>query len=123
MPEIVAKIERRGSAGVDITADTYAYPAWFNSFSAFIPPWAHDGGDDKLIERLKDPATRARIRKELEDAAPVAWDNEWQEIPGPEGDPALASSRTRSSCRSRGRPSPRSRSCAARTPSTPSSTS
>ena len=32
--------------GVDITRH-YAYPAWFNSFSAFIPPWAHDGGDEQ----------------------------------------------------------------------------
>jgi N-acyl-D-amino-acid deacylase len=84
MPEIVAKIDAARQAGVDITADTYAYPAWFNSFSAFIPPWAHDGGDDQMIARLKDPATRARIRKELEDPKPVEWDNEWQEIPGPE---------------------------------------
>ena len=51
--------------------------------SAFVPPWAHDGGDAKLIERLKDPATRARIRKELETPS-GNWDNEWQEIPGPE---------------------------------------
>ena len=60
MPEIVAHIERARQFGVDITADTYAYTAWANSFSAFIPPWAHDGGDAKLIERLQDPATRAR---------------------------------------------------------------
>ena len=58
MHEIVAKIEQARRDGVDITADTYAYPAWFNSFSAFIPPWAHDGGDEKLMARLKDPATR-----------------------------------------------------------------
>jgi N-acyl-D-amino-acid deacylase len=37
-----------------------------------------------MIERLKDPATRARIRKEMESTEPAAWDNEWQEIPGPE---------------------------------------
>jgi N-acyl-D-amino-acid deacylase len=84
MADVVAKIDAARKEGVDITADTYAYPAWFNSFSAFIPPWAHDGGDDKMIARLKDPATRARIRKELESTEPVAWDNEWQEIPGPE---------------------------------------
>jgi N-acyl-D-amino-acid deacylase len=83
MPLIVAKIEQARRDGVDITADTYAYPAWFNSFSAFIPPWAHDGGDAKLIERLKDPATRARIRKDMETPSTI-WDNEWQEIPGPE---------------------------------------
>jgi N-acyl-D-amino-acid deacylase len=84
MPEVVARIEAARKDGVDITADTYAYPAWFNSFSAFIPPWAHEGGDDKMLERLKDPATRERIRKEMESTAPAAWDNEWQEIPGPE---------------------------------------
>ncbi|HTG32794.1 MAG TPA: D-aminoacylase [Thermoanaerobaculia bacterium] len=84
MPEVVARIEAARKDGVDITADTYAYPAWFNSFSAFIPPWAHEGGDDKMLARLKDPATRERIRKEMEDPAPAVWDNEWQEIPGPE---------------------------------------
>jgi len=83
MPEIVAHIEKARQSGVDIAADTYAYTAWANSFSAFIPPWAHDGGDAKLIERLKDPATRARIRKDMETPS-AQWDNEWQEIPGPE---------------------------------------
>ncbi len=83
MPEIVAHIERARTAGVDIAADTYAYPAWYNEFSAFIPPWAHDGGNAKLIERLQDPATRARLKTEL--AAPAHdWDNEWQSVPGPE---------------------------------------
>ncbi|HEX4133473.1 MAG TPA: D-aminoacylase [Bryobacteraceae bacterium] len=84
MSEIVAHIDEARRSGVDIGADTYAYTAWFNSFSAFIPPWAHDGGDAKLIERLKDPATRTRIRKEME-APTTAWDDEWREVPGPEG--------------------------------------
>ncbi len=83
MPEIVARIEKARQSGLDITADTYAYPAWYNSFSAFIPPWAHDGGDAKLVERLKDPAMRARIRKEMQEPS-NKWDNEWQEIPGAE---------------------------------------
>jgi dihydroorotase/N-acyl-D-amino-acid deacylase len=83
MPEIVAHIERARAAGVDIAADTYAYPAWYNEFSAFIPPWAHDGGNAKLIERLQDPAMRARLKTEL--ATPSHdWDNEWQSVPGPE---------------------------------------
>jgi len=83
MPELVARIEKARAEGVDVAADTYAYPAWFNTFSAFIPPWAHDGGDDALIARLKDPAARARIRAEMMDPK-GDWDNEWQEIPGPE---------------------------------------
>jgi N-acyl-D-amino-acid deacylase len=83
MKEIVAKIEEARRSGVDLTADTYAYPAWFNSMSAFVPPWAHEGGDAKLIERLKDPETRKRIRKDMETPG-GDWDNEWQEIPGPD---------------------------------------
>ena len=84
MKEIVAKIEQARRDGIDVTADTYGYTAWFNSFSAFIPPWAHDGGDEKLIARLKDPATRQRIKKDMLSPDDKGWDNEWQEIPGPE---------------------------------------
>ena len=88
MPQIVARIDAARAAGVDVSADTYAYTAWFNTFSAFVPPWAHDGGDTQLIARLKDPAMRARIRKDMtstgKNSAGEDWDNEWQEIPGPE---------------------------------------
>jgi N-acyl-D-amino-acid deacylase len=83
MPEVVAKIDAARASGADVTADTYAYTAWFNDLSAFIPPWAHDGGTAKLVERLKDPATRERIRKDMLTPS-KDWDNEWQEIPGPD---------------------------------------
>ena len=83
MPEVLAKINAARALGLDISADTYAYTAWFNDFSAFIPAWAHDGGNAKLIERLKDPATRDRIRKDMLTPSDQ-WDNEWQEIPGPQ---------------------------------------
>jgi dihydroorotase/N-acyl-D-amino-acid deacylase len=83
MPEVIAHIQQARDSGVDITADTYAYPAGFNTFSAIIPPWAHDGGDAKLIERLKDPVIRARIRREMETPG-GHWENEWQEVTGPE---------------------------------------
>src|SRR5579862_443831 len=83
MPEVVAKINAARAAGADVTADTYAYTAWGNGFSAFIPPWAHDGGTAKMVERLKDPVTRERIRKDMLTPS-KDWDNEWQEIPGPD---------------------------------------
>jgi N-acyl-D-aspartate/D-glutamate deacylase len=83
MPEVVARINAARAEGADISANTYAYTAWFNSLSAFIPQWAHDGGDAKMIERLKDPAIRTRIRKDMMTSS-QEWDNEWQEIPGPE---------------------------------------
>ena len=83
MPEVVAKINAARNAGMDVSANTYAYTAWFNDFSAFIPPWAHDGGTAKMVERLKDPGMRARMRKDMLTPS-KDWDNEWQEIPGPE---------------------------------------
>ena len=83
MPEAIAKVNAARAEGLDVSADTYAYTAWFNDFSAFIPAWAHDGGNAKLVERLKDPATRERIRKDMLTPSDQ-WDNEWQEIPGPE---------------------------------------
>ncbi len=83
MPEVVAKINAARAQGIDVSANTYAYTAWFNDMSAFVPPWAHDGGSAKLVERLKDPAMRARMRKDLMTPS-KDWDNEWQEIPGPE---------------------------------------
>ena len=83
MPEAIAKVNAARAAGLDVSADTYAYTAWFNDLSAFIPAWAHDGGNAKLIERLKDPEMRKRIRKDMLTPSDQ-WDNEWQEIPGPE---------------------------------------
>jgi dihydroorotase/N-acyl-D-amino-acid deacylase len=83
MPHVIARIEAARAAGVDVGADTYAYTAWENDMAAFVPPWAHDGGNEKLLERLQDPALRARMRKEM--TTPTsAWDNEWLEIKGPQ---------------------------------------
>ena len=82
MPQVIAKIDSARRSGVDIAADTYAYTAWFNSLSAMVPPWAHDGGTAKLLERLQDPAARRRMRKDMETAG--SWENNaWQEISDP----------------------------------------
>ena len=83
MGEVIGKIDSARKAGVDIAADTYAYTAWFNSLSAMVPPWAHDGGTDKLIQRMKDPATRKKIRHDMETQG--SWENNaWQEISNPD---------------------------------------
>jgi len=82
MPQVIAKIDSARRSGVDIAADTYGYTAWFNSLSAMVPPWAHDGGTAKLLERLQDPAARRRMRKDMETAG--SWENNaWQEISDP----------------------------------------
>jgi len=82
-PRVIHAIEAARAQGIDVAADTYAYTAWQNSFSAFIPPWAHDGGTSALIVRLKDPATRARIREDMTTPS-KDWDNEWLAIDGPQ---------------------------------------
>ena len=83
MREVLAKIDSARASGVDIAADTYAYTAWFNSLSAMVPPWAHDGGTARLLERLREPAARRRIRRDME--TPGSWENNaWKEITGPQ---------------------------------------
>lgn len=83
MREIIQKIDTERKNGIDITADTYVYTAWFNDLTSFMPPWALEGGDKKLIERLKNQATRAKIRKDILTKT-TSWDNVWLEISGPE---------------------------------------
>ncbi|MFN8581075.1 MAG: D-aminoacylase [Gemmatimonadaceae bacterium] len=61
----IAKIDSVRAAGQDVKATMYPYPASGNNLSSCIPGWVH--ADGKLIDRLKDPANRARIRKEMSD--------------------------------------------------------
>ena len=82
-PHVVQRIEAARAEGLDVTADTYAYTAWENGLAAFIPPWAHDGGTARMIGRLKDKATRERIRKDMLTPSDQ-WDNEWLAIEGPQ---------------------------------------
>ena len=61
--QVVAMIDSARAAGQDVAADQYPYTAGQNNLSSCIPPWAH--ADGKLLERLRDPATRARIKAEM----------------------------------------------------------
>jgi N-acyl-D-amino-acid deacylase len=74
MPEAIHIIEAARARGLEISADQYPYVASSTGLSQTIPPWAHEGGAAKLAERLKDPATRARIRREMDDPNPT-WEN------------------------------------------------
>jgi N-acyl-D-amino-acid deacylase len=67
------KIEAARSRGLDIAADMYLYTAGGTSLSAVIPSWAAEGGNEKLMERLKDPATRARLKNEIKTGSPGWW--------------------------------------------------
>jgi N-acyl-D-amino-acid deacylase len=74
MKEVIALVDAARKRGVEFSADQYPYVASSTGLSQTIPPWAHEGGGAKLAERLKDPATRARIRAEMDDPHP-AWEN------------------------------------------------
>ena len=65
MPRILAKIDSARAAGLDVTADQYPYIRAATSLDASIPTWAESGGWDSLLIRLRDPATRARLHKEI----------------------------------------------------------
>ena len=74
MKEVIAIVEAAHKRGQEVHADQYPYVASSTGLSQTIPPWAHEGGGAKLAERLKDPETRARIRKEMDDPHPI-WEN------------------------------------------------
>jgi N-acyl-D-aspartate/D-glutamate deacylase len=65
MPRVLARIDSARAAGLDVTADQYPYVAAATSLDATIPTWAESGGWDSLLVRLRDPATRARLRAEM----------------------------------------------------------
>ncbi len=65
MKEVIGMIETARSAGIDVTADMYPYIASANDLGASIPGWAHAGGTEAMVARLRDPKDRARISEEL----------------------------------------------------------
>ncbi len=65
MKNVVAAIQAARDSGLDIAASMYPYPAGGTRLAAALPPWAADGGEQKLLARLKDPAVRAHIKKDL----------------------------------------------------------
>ena len=67
------KIEAARSRGLDVTANIYLYTAGGTGLDSVIPSWAFEGGREKLLERLKDPATRERLKKEIKTGSPGWW--------------------------------------------------
>lgn len=67
-------LDRAHAEGLRVTFDQYPYVAGSTMLSAILPPWAHAGGTDTLLERLRDPGQRRRIVEDIGDT-PSAWDN------------------------------------------------
>jgi N-acyl-D-amino-acid deacylase len=70
--------------GIRVTADQYPYIAGSTMLGAILPPWAHEGGVERVLERLADGSTRERLRNEMASTDKADWDNFWK-WSGPEG--------------------------------------
>ena len=84
MKQVVATIQAARDSGLDIAADMYPYIAGGTALASALPPWVADGGVQKLLERIKDPAIRARIKKELAADHPD-WENLFYDCGGASG--------------------------------------
>jgi dihydroorotase/N-acyl-D-amino-acid deacylase len=74
MPRIGGMIAAARSRGLEITATQYPYTAGGTGLMATLPGWAQEGGRLKALERLEDPALRARIRRDIETTSD-GWEN------------------------------------------------
>jgi N-acyl-D-aspartate/D-glutamate deacylase len=101
MKEAGEKIGQARMRGVDVAADLYLYTAGGTGLEAVIPSWAFEGGGEKLEERLRDPAIRKRLKKEIETGSPGWWNiveasGGWENI-------VLASARNKDNARFEGK--------------------
>ncbi|HSD71679.1 MAG TPA: D-aminoacylase [Thermoanaerobaculia bacterium] len=77
MPAVLSRIDQARAEGLDVSANQYPWAASSNALSASLPLWAREGGREKLLARLRDPVTRARVRAEFPRDNP-----DWGERPG-----------------------------------------
>ncbi len=71
---VIKQVQEARAAGTRITADMYLYTAGATGLDVSMPAWVQEGGLDKWIARLKDPAIRARVLAEMREPAP-SWEN------------------------------------------------
>jgi N-acyl-D-amino-acid deacylase len=76
MPKLVARIQAARDQGMDVTANVYPYRAGQNDLQTILPPWAHEGGRGALLARLADPASRARMERDIVGGLP-GWYNHY----------------------------------------------
>lgn len=76
MKEVISMIDKARAEGLDIRSNVYPYTAGQNNLRAIIPPWAHDGGNEKMLARLRNKADRERMKKEIRTGLPN-WYNHY----------------------------------------------
>ncbi len=81
MAEIVAMIDSARAEGIDVQANVYPYTRGNNDLKSILPPWAHEGGGDAMLARLKAPADRDRMKREIRAGLP-GWYNHYLSVGG-----------------------------------------
>lgn len=76
MKEVLARFEAARAEGLDVAANQYPWEASSNGLDACLPPWVREGGREKLLERLRDPATRERAKADMAREGD-GWENQW----------------------------------------------
>jgi dihydroorotase/N-acyl-D-amino-acid deacylase len=96
MPEILKHFEAARARGLDVTANMYPYDRASNGLDACLPLWVREGGLEPMLQRLNNPAERARIKRDMDDPNAKDWENQWYGSGGGAGvmvstvaDPAL----------------------------------
>jgi dihydroorotase/N-acyl-D-amino-acid deacylase len=84
MAHVLGRIKQARDRGLDVTADIYPYIAGSTALSACLPPWALEGGTEKTLNRLRDPQTRQRLKKEISEEQ-TEWENIYLGSGGPGG--------------------------------------
>jgi N-acyl-D-amino-acid deacylase len=84
LDSVIAKVDSARQAGLVITADIYTYPASSTGLDATMPTWVQEGGHAAWVQRLKDPAIRARLAREMRGGA-GGYDNSFANAGGPDG--------------------------------------
>ncbi|HYB96507.1 MAG TPA: D-aminoacylase [Vicinamibacterales bacterium] len=85
MGEVLKHFDAARARGLDVTANMYPYDRASNGLDACLPLWVRDGGVDAMIARLKDPALRDRIKRDMDDPNAKDWENQWYGSGGGEG--------------------------------------
>lgn len=81
MNEVVSLIDEARQRGVNVQANVYPYTRGNNNLSSIIPPWAHEGGRARMLERLRDPATREKMKRDIRNGLPD-WYNHYTAVGG-----------------------------------------
>lgn len=71
---VIELLEKAEAEGIDVSFDQYPYVAGSTMLGVILPPWVHDGGTDKVLERLADPELRKKMVYDIEHGIP-GWDN------------------------------------------------